>query len=322
MAGRDVNNGKGAPKKLRKSAGWNLYWVYSGGLEDCFVVARNVRSAIKVEQTMNGFDVGDVSAVHVSRVPEDVARRKLNSYAKRNAAWPWYARDDLLGSIGAEFRDIEGRRETLIDDVVYRQGEFPRSIGRRFIKELRQDDAFSGFEEDEFTGRQNVLFGLLGVCIARCQQIEHYISHSFVLSVSAKDKSKFETIDDLTRSWKKKTLGQLVRAIEESYELEPTFKSALEWFLEMRNLLVHGLTTHAKYDIETEWGQDEMICFLARFELMSRAVRMAFRACYLLSIDYGLNFLIERPSRKMRLTKKQLEEVSIFPHFFTLKETK
>lgn len=39
-----------------KSNTWNLYWVESDGIEDCFVVARNSRSACRVEIDENGFD--------------------------------------------------------------------------------------------------------------------------------------------------------------------------------------------------------------------------------------------------------------------------
>ena len=155
--------------------------------------------------------------------------------------------------------------------------------------------------------------------VVRLIELEHYIAHSFVLAVSSKEKSRHRTIDDLTKAWKRKTLGQLIRTIEESYELEATFKMALEWFLEKRNQLVHGLTTHPQYDIETPWGQDEMIAFLSLFEMMSRVIRNAFRACYLVSIDYGNSRLLESPNPKIRFTRKDREAMSMFPYFFILK---
>ncbi|MGB9988114.1 hypothetical protein [Pseudoduganella rhizocola] len=268
---------------------------------------------------MNGFDTDEVGAVHVCRIPESLAKRKLASYARKKITWPWYGWNDLLKLLGAEFRDVDGREEILLNDIVYSQGEPPRAIGERFIKAFRQSKEITSFEEDKFTNRQNVLFNLLGICVARCQEIEHYIAHSFILAVSAKEKSKYETINDLTQAWKKKTMGQLIRTIEESYELESTFKPALEWFLQMRNQLVHGLTTHPQYDIETTWGQDEMISFLLRFEFMSRAVRKAFRACYLVSIDYGNTYLLKTPNPKIRFTRRQKQEMSIFGQFFALK---
>lgn len=308
-------------RKKLKNAGWHLYWVYSNGLEDCFVVARNVRSAIKVEREMNGFEAGDVGAYHACRIPESVARRQLALHKKDKIEWPWYGWDDLLKKLGAEFREVDGREETLIDGVVYSQGNRPRIIGARFIEEFKRDKTLSNYgEEDRHSPRQNILFTLLGVCVARCQQIEYYIAHSFILAVSTKDKAKYETINDLTRAWKRKTLGQLVCTIEESYELEPTFKASLERFLENRNQLVHGLTTHPQYDIETAWGQDEMIAFLSLFEMISRVIRKAFRACYLASMDFGNSYLLETPDPRIRFTKKQKSEMDIFHHFFRLRE--
>lgn len=305
--------------KKPAASGWNLYWVYSDGLEDCFVVARNIRSAMKVECDMNGFEVCDVGAYHVCKIPETIAKRQLFNNKLRKVSWPWYGHEDLLKKLGAEFREVYGRHETLVDGVVYCQGSHPRVIGSKFLKEFRKNSLTASFEEDSYTESQNILFLLLGICVARCQEIEHYISHSFVLAVSAKDKSKYETINDLTNGWQRKTLGQLVRSIEESYELDTEFKGALDWFLEARNKLVHGLTTHPQYDIGSTWGQDEMIAFLSRFELVSRDVRKAFRACFLASMHFGNSYLIDEPNSHIKLTKKQKEEMSIFAHFFKLR---
>ncbi len=311
-------------RKSKKPAasGWNLYWVYSDGLEDCFVVARNIRSAMKVERDMNGFEPGDVGAYHVCRIPETIAKRQLFGNKSKKVKWPWYCYEDLLKKLGAEFREIDGRQETLVDDVVYCQGKYPRIIGSRFLKEFRENPLFTSFEEDSYTERQSILFSLLGICVARCQEIEHYISQSFILAVSAKDKSKYKTINDLTNGWQRKTLGQLVRSIEESYQLDAEFKGALDWFLEARNKLVHGLTTHPQYDIQSTWGQDEMITFLSRFELISRGVRKAFRACFLASIHFGNSYLMDESDSRIKFTKKEKEEMSLFAHFFELRADK
>lgn len=309
-------------KKLRKAAGWNLYWVYSDGYEDCFVVARNIRSAIKLEREMNGFEHDEVGAMHVCRIPEFLAKRKLAKYTKDGITWPWYGWDDLLRDLGAEFREVDGREEVMLDYTVYCRGSPPRTIGKRFLKLFRQEDAFNNCgDEDTFSSNQQILFTLLGVCIARCQEIENYIAHSFILATASKDKNKFSTISELTRAWKRRTMGQLIRTIEESYDLDPIFKSSLEQFLKWRNQLAHEITIHPQYDINTVWGQDEMIAFLSFFEILSRAVRKAFRACYLASIDFGNHYLLESPNPKIKFNKKEREEISLFSHFFILKES-
>jgi hypothetical protein len=308
-------------RKRALSSGWNLYWVYSDSFEDCFVVARNIRSAVRLERDENGFDPDEVGAVHVCSIPEPLARRKLAEYRKEKISWPWYGWDDLLKKLGAEFRQLADRHETLLDGVVYSQGMSPRWIGGRFIKDFRADPMLATYgEETPYSERQNILFTLLGLCVARCQEIEHYIAHSFILAVSAREKPKYATISDLVRAWKRKTLGQLIRTIEESYELDPVFKMSLEWFLEQRNKLVHGLTTHEQYDIQTAWGQDEMIAFLALFEMMSRPIRKAFRACYLVSMDFANTRLPESRNPKIRFTRKQKDEMSLFGAFFKLRD--
>ena len=40
---------------------WKLYWVTSDGLEDCFVVAKNSRSAKRIEKDANGFEDQEVT---------------------------------------------------------------------------------------------------------------------------------------------------------------------------------------------------------------------------------------------------------------------
>ena len=111
----------------------------------------------------------------------------------------------------------------------------------------------------------------------------------------------------------------MLKAIDHSYDLDPEFRRALNVFLDMRNELVHGITTSEKYNIQTSWGQDEMVAFLAWFEFLSRAVRKAFRASYYASIDIGMQFLSNEEKAKISLTKKQKDEIEIFIHYFVLK---
>ena len=57
---------------------WKLYWVASDGLEDCFVVAKNSRSAAKIEKDMNGFEDDYLTVTRVMDIPdkyEDIANK-------------------------------------------------------------------------------------------------------------------------------------------------------------------------------------------------------------------------------------------------------
>jgi hypothetical protein len=71
---------------------WHLYWVESDGIEDCFVVAKNSRSACKVEREMNGFDPDDVSATRILKIPQHIAYQFTFPKGKGKAkyVWPWY----------------------------------------------------------------------------------------------------------------------------------------------------------------------------------------------------------------------------------------
>lgn len=120
-------------------SGWNLYWVSYDGEEDCFTVARNSRSARRVDADYCGFESGDAHAVRVKAIPTGILRsweRRREKYGYRQPL-PWYADDWLLRRLGATFRDRDQLSETLIDDVVYTNGPDgpvrPRIIGRRYL---------------------------------------------------------------------------------------------------------------------------------------------------------------------------------------------
>jgi len=316
----------GQPRRnVRDSfSGWNLYWVSSDGLEDCFVVARNRRSAMRVEREMNGFNPEDLDAFRVLSIPSSVARAYLR---RKTDTWPWYAYEPLLKKLGAEFRTIKNREETKIADFVFSNGIDgpipPRTVGSRSLKEFLVDPDFSEYgEEDAYAPTQMHLLSMLGICVARCQEIEYFIAHSFILGISKTQKRRYETINDLVEGWKKKTLGQLIKAIREGHNVEPMFDASLDLFLNMRNELTHGLTVSERYDISTSWGQDETVTFLTFFEFVSRIVRKAFRSTFYASIEFGIQFLVEDQTeipKELKLTRRQSREIDLYAAFFTPK---
>lgn len=299
----------------------------SDGLENCFIVARNCRSAKKVEVDYCGFAHDEVMVERVLSITiaQEQSYRRRCKKDQNLKRWPWYADQWLLQKVGAQFRDIDGCNEILIDDIVYTTGSErpirPRTVGKKAIKQLMEDPTLRNYgEEDIFSPSQMHLYKLLGICIARCQEIEHYIAHSFLLGISEKQKRRYDTINDLTEGWKKKTFGQLIAAIEEAYDIEPTVKICIQLFLDMRNQLVHGLTTSPRNDIHTSWGQDEMVSFLMLFEMLSRPIRKAFRASFYASIDFGVKqWLNDNEKFKRLLSRKQDKEIDIFFAFFSPK---
>src|SRR5689334_21122515 len=96
---------------------WNLYWVESEGLEDCFVVARNSRSACSVESKENGFDIEYAKATKIISIP----KRLENSYKKQHAfkehPWPGYVYGKkFFEELGAQFRTNDKQEEMLLAD--------------------------------------------------------------------------------------------------------------------------------------------------------------------------------------------------------------
>jgi hypothetical protein len=157
--------------------------------------------------------------------------------------------------------------------------------------------------------------------LATCQQIEHYIASSFLLGISKKQKQKYKTINDLKEGWKRKTLGNMFKCIEEAWEIEPIVKENFELFLQNRNRLIHGITTDERSDIRTHWGREELLAFLSFFDVHARIVKSAFRASYYASIEFAFsNWGRPKGIPKSVFGRKQTKEASLFFAFFKPKD--
>jgi hypothetical protein len=60
--------------------------------------------------------------------------------------------------------------------------------------------------------------------------MKYALVNSFLFGISKQQKQKYETIDDLRNGWNRKTLGNMLKSIEEAWEIEPTLKANLELF--------------------------------------------------------------------------------------------
>jgi len=196
---------------------WKLYWVASDGMEDCFVIAKNSRSAKRVEKEMNGFENADLTVTRVKDIPdkfEKMANDKFRKWSIKNNcnknikpeildAWPYYAEDWLLKKLGAEFRFIEGEKQILIDDVVYAPNKvYP--IGKLAMKQLAElsGEKFMDVSNVSYDGIEDVIDTLLGKCITLIHEIEDDITNSFIFAVG---NSKYQnyTIEEAIKYWKK-----------------------------------------------------------------------------------------------------------------------
>ena len=307
---------------MTKTSGFSLYWIIADGAEDCFVVARNSRSALLLEANYSGFDPAELSAVRV----KPIKPRQLSAWLKRRRSGseapnlPWYADRWLLTKLGARFRERGAIEETLIDSVVYSQGGEhpidPRTIGTAFLAALERDKTLRYLPDDVFSQQELQLYTIVGVCLARCHEIEFLISHSFVLGgMSKRHREKNDTIGAVVAAWKRMTLGQMLRTSEEAWDIDPILHLALKEFAKMRNLLAHGLTLDEQYGIDDPWGRDELVRFLALFEIASRLMREVFRGSFYTSLtlsDKMSGSRTESPSFKP--TRKENRQIGIFMH--------
>lgn len=313
---------------------WSLYWVASDGFEDCFIAARNPRSACSVDTHMNGFDFDEVRAYRVCSIPASVALSYQSTEDYDDHPWPCYVYGkQLFENLGAEFRTIENIEEMLLYDVVYQIEDYVpcqikrmRDLGPSGMSELIDEIKDLGGDredrdDDIWVGRDVHIATMLGMCLVRCHQIEYYISKSFILGISEKQKKKYTTLRDMQTGWRKKTLGNMILCIKEAWDIDPVLEAGIEMFREMRNLLIHEATTHDKYDIQTEWGKKELIQFLRLFDIGSNVVRLSFRSSFAFSIAYALeNFDLPEELSEFELSDEHEEEASMFPTFFQLKD--
>jgi hypothetical protein len=275
---------------------------------------------------MNGFEIGFAKATLIASVSADVE----SSYFKqrtRTPSWPGYVYGKkFFELVGAEFRIVEKKQEMLLADIVYEIENYEpcgiykkRSIGSRAIDEFRRLGIVQPYDDEDLWEKPTIyLITALGMCLARCQQIERYLSRSFIFGIfSETQKKKYLTIDDMRKGWSRMTLGQMLRSIEEAWMIHPVVKPNLDLFLEHRNLLIHGITTSERFDIDTVWGQRELLAFLDFFDVHSRMVKKAFKASLLASIDFGIKqFGLPKGSPKRIFKKKEKEELELFFAYF------
>lgn len=186
-----------------RKSGWNLYWIAYDGDEDCFVVAKNSRSARCYDASFCGYDPKDSTATHVCHINKSTLSQAKAQATKqgRKLEWPDHADDWLLRAVGARTRFRDELEEILIDDTVFTHNfEYPippRDIGRKYYERIRNDPIFLDREEDTHSNSQMSLFQILGICLARCQEIEYLAAHSFVLGLNDSDKQRYVTIGHL-----------------------------------------------------------------------------------------------------------------------------
>lgn len=322
---------------------WKLYWVASDGLEDCFIVAKNSRSARRIEKEMNDFEDEDITVTRIMDVPdkyEEIANKKFREWSKEQKcnghlnidtliAWPYYAENWLLEELGAEYRIIEDEKQILINDIVITSNHiYP--VGLRAMKKLSEatGEKLIDISNVSYEGMRETIDSMLGVCITTIHRIEDYITSSFIFAVGNKKYDNY-TIDKATRFWKDKfTFGKLIQLIEERYEIDEVIHRSLKLFLTQRNKIAHGLTKDVRYDVDTIWGQKETIGYLALFLRNAWVLEEIVESAYIATMAFGFH-LMKRETKDPELLKTIDEfendpiingKISLFIGAFKMKE--
>ncbi|MHA6533948.1 hypothetical protein [Paenibacillus sp. BAC0078] len=287
---------------------------------------------------MNGFDFSDVTATRIMNIPdmfEAKADNKFREWSKIHAPqqannpglhqWPWYADKWLLEDLGAQFRIIDDVEQTLLRDIVYAKkptGEwYTYSVGARALSERNEHlPQYDNYDNEPKIDIAEQLYSAMGLALTQCHEIESLFSKSFIFAISEKQKKKYETINDFIKGWEKKTLGGLLSAIQEAFAIETEIKKALDLFLDMRNTLVHGITTKQRYDIDTDWGQRELLSFLDLFLSLCTPVKEVAASCFEVSVEFANTFLLEESDEKIPLMRSD-ELLGLFIDCFKLRSS-
>lgn len=275
---------------------WHLFWVTSDGEEDCFVVAKNSRSAKSVEFNACGLDWGEIHAERVCAIPEAAEAEFFQRATDEDRSlrnWPGYAQRELLELLEAEFRWIDGVEFMMLEDVVYEVTSDGfvrvREVGQRAIESaqtLAEELAENEIHVLSPKVEQAPLLLEIGSCVVQCQRVESLMAHSVILGIKEAKTQGYKTVADLISAWEKKTLGAMLRCIEQAYTIEPTVHTCLKGFVSMRNELIHSITTKDRFDIETEWGRRELWAFLVSFRHFIALCEAVFSSTVLASYDF------------------------------------
>lgn len=112
---------------------WNLYWVESRPEENCFVIAKTLRSAEKHDEEIADVESGGCTAKLVKVIPPEVleAWKREENHVERTDDFfsvikqrKGYADDGLLKFLGADFKYQDGARVTVLDGQKYRTTGF------------------------------------------------------------------------------------------------------------------------------------------------------------------------------------------------------
>jgi len=109
---------------------WYLYWISSPySYEDCFVIAKNPRTAKSIEVSTNGFSFQELKADLITPVPTFLLEKDIKDEDHR---YPGYAYKPILDKLGVKLKQVDG-------DLFYEfAGNKLKKIGIEFFTKKKE----------------------------------------------------------------------------------------------------------------------------------------------------------------------------------------
>lgn len=137
------------------------------------------------------------------------------------------------------------------------------------------NDASSDLSDDQ----KHTLY-TVGETLLHIQTLEFVLSRCLTCVFPPEARMSADAIYALDAKNQSKTLGQLLRALRDTLEIEPEFGGRLQNYLEKRNLFIHDLFLDERFDLNTEEGRERLETFVNDIYEDVEYLRTVFTAVY------------------------------------------
>lgn len=120
----------------------------------------------------------------------------------------------------------------------------------------------------------------VGETLLHIQTLEFVLSRCLTCVFPPEARMSADAIYALDAQNQSKTLGQLLRALRNTLEIEPEFGGRLQNYLEKRNLFIHVLFLDERFDLNTEEGRERLEAFVDDVYVDVEYLRTVFTAVY------------------------------------------
>jgi hypothetical protein len=124
--------------------------------------------------------------------------------------------------------------------------------------------------------RRDKILQTIGVLILVTQTTERLINSALTLCLADGELITAETLAKDKATYRKATLGRLIKVIKERTDLSEDFDQVLTAFLDDRNTLIHDLQRMGGFDQRSEESLDRMERFLANLNSNMEVVTKVF----------------------------------------------